>query len=345
MRKLYIHCGLPKTGTTSIQRFFSSERKKLRALGIEYPEIGLNDSGIAHHSVAEQLNRRAEFNGDAEAVGGILNYLRAPDRQPTVVLSSEGFATCLYNKRTQGRFIGFLRSARKLNDHVSIVFRIRPFSQYFDSWYIQRLKRGSVSVDVHQYIHESRRWVRNFFRSLKAVKDTFGRDCIIIIDTDEGGGDAVAALLARIGVADMMPVTNVPRHNERLGLKKAALIYQLQLLANAAGQDAEAELAPLRTAIVRSKDFPEDIYRYRVIPIAEANRIQLTARNCTMPFLKEFVAYATEPEPEIYEAVSLADTVLSTEDSEFLGELFPAEFQSGRLLDAWRKGLRHESSN
>lgn len=345
MRSLYIHCGLPKTGTTSIQRFLSSERKQLRTLGIEYPEIGLNYSGIAHHNIAEQINRRAEFHSDTEAVGEFLNYLRAPERQPTVVISSEGFAICLYNRRTQARFIGFLRSTRKLNDSVSIVFRIRPFSQYFDSWYIQRLKSGSVPTDIRQYAHESRRWVRQFFRALKVVKDTLGRECIIIMDINEGGGDAVTALLARVGVADMVTGTNVPRHNERLGLKKAALIYQLQLLFNAAGQKSEAEIATLREAIVRSQDFPEDIYRYRVIPISEANRIQMVARNCAMPFLRKFVENSTEPEPEPYEAVSLAATMLSREDCEFLQQSLPPEVQSSGLLEAWRKGIRTDSPN
>jgi len=345
MRRLYIHCGLAKTGTTSIQRFLSSERERLRTLGIEYPEIGLNYSRIAHHYIAEQLNSRAEFNSDAGAVGEFLNYLRAPDRRPTVILSSEGFATCLYNRRTRGRFIGFLRSTRKLNDSVSIVFRIRPFSQYFDSWYIQRLKSGTVSIDMRAYVHESRRWIINFFRSLKALKDSMGRECIIIIDINEGGGDAVSALLARIGLADMMIGTNVPRHNERLGLKKAALIYQLQSLANAADRGSEAEVAALRAGVVRSREFPEEVYRYRVISLTEANRIQLVARKCTLPFLKELVANATEPEPEAYEAVSLANTMLSAEDCEFLQQSLPAELRSSSLLEAWRKGIRTDSPN
>ena len=127
MRNLYIHCGLAKTGTTSIQRYFSSERNGLNALGVEYPEIGLNRSRIAHHQIADQFIAKAEFDIASGPVGEVLSYLAAPNRQPTVVLSSEGFANCLYNRRTRGRFLDFLRSARKLNDGVFVVFRVRPF--------------------------------------------------------------------------------------------------------------------------------------------------------------------------------------------------------------------------
>src|ERR1700733_12094132 len=211
MRRLYIHCGLAKTGTTSIQRYLSSGRESLRARGVEYPEIGLNLSGIAHHGIADQLNAKTEFDATSGPVGDVLSYLAAPSRQPTVILSSEGFVNCLNNSRTRSRFLCFLQSALKLNDAVFVVFRVRPFGQYFDSWYLQRLKSGGAPVDIDAYVKESLRWIRNYFRSLTELNGTIGLERIVVIDANEGNGDAVSALLTRIGIADQIPNLPVER--------------------------------------------------------------------------------------------------------------------------------------
>jgi hypothetical protein len=337
MRRLYIHCGLAKTGTTSIQRYLSSGRESLRARGVEYPEIGLNLSGIAHHGIADQLNAKTEFDATSGPVGDVLSYLAAPSRQPTVILSSEGFVNCLNNRRTRSRFLGFLQSALKLNDAVFVVFRVRPFGQYFDSWYLQRLKSGGAPVDIDAYVKESLRWIRNYFRSLTELNGTIGLERIVVIDANEGNGDAVSALLTRIGIADQIPNLPVERYNERVGLKKAALLYQLQQLANAEGAASAPEVATLRNAIVRMEEFPDDIFRYRVIPFKDANKIQLTAHTCAAPFLRPLIAQAIKPEPEFYDAVSLPANRLSAEDQVFLGQSLPPELQSGHLMDLWRK--------
>jgi hypothetical protein len=337
MRNLYIHCGLAKTGTTSIQRYLSSERTGLNALGIDYPDIGLNRSRIAHHKIADQFIAKAEFDIATGPVGEVLSYLAAPNRQPTVILSSEGFANCLYNRRTRGRFFGFLRSACKLNDGVFIVFRVRPFAQYFDSWYVQRLKIGSVPIDIDEYVQESLRWLKNFFQCLKALKEAIGVERIVVIDADEGDGDAVSALLSRVGAADYIPSQPIERYNERLGLKKGALLCQLQQLASAEGPATTPEISALRSAIVRMDEFPDDIFRYRVIPFEDANKIQMRAHKCALPFLRPLVGQAIKPESEFYDVVSLPGTKLSAEDKAFLSQSLPPELQTGHLLDLWRK--------
>ena len=337
MRNLYVHCGLAKTGTTSIQRYFSSQRKSLREFGIDYPKIGLNKSEIAHHKLSEQLNSRDEFDISAGPVGHLLRYMENPLRQEKVVISSEGFANCLYNRRARERFLGFLRASRKVNDGVFVVFRIRPFGQYFDSWYVQRLKSGTVPADIGDYVNDSQRWLKNYFASLKVLKETIGVEQIMMIDVHEGGGDAVSALLSRVGVPSRVPDPDEERFNERLGLKKAALIYALQQLAPSEDSRAAQELEELRTVIVKSDEIPNDIYRYRVIPFQSANKIQYAAHKCALPFIRPLVANSILPEPSFYDAVSLADTKLAPEDKDFLENSLSANARSTDLFESWRK--------
>ncbi len=46
-KRLYIHIGTHKTGTTSLQNFLFANRKKLADAGVSYPEIGI-DEGAQH---------------------------------------------------------------------------------------------------------------------------------------------------------------------------------------------------------------------------------------------------------------------------------------------------------
>jgi hypothetical protein len=335
MRRLFIHCGLARTGTTAIQRHFSQERANLRTIGIDYPNIGLNKAGIAHHGIADQILTRAEFSSGSGPVGDFLNFLDAPDRLSTVVISSEGFANCLHNRRTRERFLNFTRSARKINDGTFLVFRMRPFSQYFDSWYIQRLKIGGVPLDLSAYSQSCLRWLKTFLQGLSALKSALGAESIIIIDANAAGGDAVLAFSSHIGASAAEGTGTSERHNSRLSLTKAAIIYQLQSLAGSDSRDPNTDLARLRLAILKSKDFDEDVTDYRVIPFADANKIQSLARRCTPPFLEEPLSGMTAPEAEPYDAISLGQLKVFDGAIEQLKSFLPNDMQSTPLFEAW----------
>jgi hypothetical protein len=253
----------------------------------------------------------------------------------TVVLSSEGFANCLHNRRTRARFLDFLGSAKKRNDSTFIVFRIRPFSEYFDSWYVQRLKIGAVPLDMSEYTRECLRWLRSFLQGLKALKNAVGADNIIIIDADAAGGDAVVAFSSHIGVSATDGAVTSERHNSRWGLTKAAIIYQLQSIAGADGARPNSDLSRLRQAILKSKDFDADITRYRVIPFDDANRIQSVARRCAPPFLEKQLSAMTAPESGSYGAISLGKLKVFDESIEQLKASLPDDLQSTSLFAAW----------
>lgn len=53
MKKLYIHIGVHKTGTTSIQHFLCHNRSILEQFGHTYPDIDITQA--AHHKVANEL--------------------------------------------------------------------------------------------------------------------------------------------------------------------------------------------------------------------------------------------------------------------------------------------------
>ena len=55
MKTLYIHIGMPKAGSTSLQTFFTLNRARLQAHGVDYPDRGIYFHKVAHHVWARAL--------------------------------------------------------------------------------------------------------------------------------------------------------------------------------------------------------------------------------------------------------------------------------------------------
>lgn len=101
---LYLHIGLPKTGSTSIQRFLRDNREHFLRQGVLYPTTGLHGPG--HMQLAWAFTGRAarehlrdrnplpEEKGDERTRDAILNEVgAAKPAVSSVVISSEGLAS------------------------------------------------------------------------------------------------------------------------------------------------------------------------------------------------------------------------------------------------------------
>lgn len=90
LKKLYIHIGLGKTGTTSIQESLAQSRPILNSKGILYPKAGTMGigNGLAHHELASCKDSLKE----AEIYWEILAEQKEYECH-SVVLSSELFTT------------------------------------------------------------------------------------------------------------------------------------------------------------------------------------------------------------------------------------------------------------
>lgn len=85
-KKLFLHIGMGKTGTTALQDFFAHNRKPLAALGIAYPERGIMSN--AHHLLSPHIPRFLEDQWQFESVDEWAPEL-AEQEGDRVLLSSE----------------------------------------------------------------------------------------------------------------------------------------------------------------------------------------------------------------------------------------------------------------
>ncbi|NCX00750.1 MAG: hypothetical protein EBW75_03920 [Actinobacteria bacterium] len=146
-KRLIIHPGFHKSGTTALQESFALNRPLLRENGIFYPPIGSK----AHHRVAWALtqrpwgwNRRGGERTPEKYWDRMASRINGA-KEETVILSSEFFS------EIDGERIRKIRSEIKGRD-IQILFTLRPLAKLLPSSYQQYLKYG-ITVEYEDWLH------------------------------------------------------------------------------------------------------------------------------------------------------------------------------------------------
>ncbi|QDL91791.1 hypothetical protein FDP22_08390 [Paroceanicella profunda] len=197
-RRIHLHIGAPKTGTTTLQTALATHRRMLAREGAIYPRAGClaSGAGVAQHLLA--LSLRAEYPAfiapperqPAEQVWAAL--LAEIDRAPAgdILLSSEAF----FHLDTQA----VARVAEYLSGHeVHVVAVERNPLQRLRSRYIQSVKAPPFGrLDFHAYALRATRRQADDARLWEA---TFGSAAVTRLRYDaptEPGGLVPSVLVA-----------------------------------------------------------------------------------------------------------------------------------------------------
>lgn len=179
-KNLFLHIGFPKTGTSSIQYFFSQNRKALNTLGILYPLSGntpyAGQAGLAFAARMKALNPFKILIDEIQ---------RSPCK--TIVLSSEYFFMLEANK------IKFI--AEQLSDFkVTVIVYLRRQDARIESGYLQVLRDTDFrfSGSIEDYISFLRTHPRrtDYYKFLQPWSDIFGLSAIrVCVYEEHSGGD------------------------------------------------------------------------------------------------------------------------------------------------------------
>jgi hypothetical protein len=129
---LYIHVGMPKTGTSAIQKMLANNRQKLASLGYTYPG-NLND----HWPFVEGL-RVLDGMLTNDLVRPILEEIRESDNH--AILSCEGFSD-MRSAKMPAHLMEALR-AFGITHRVVVILYVRRQDDWLDSGYRQKVKMG-----------------------------------------------------------------------------------------------------------------------------------------------------------------------------------------------------------
>ncbi|MBD3275398.1 MAG: hypothetical protein GF372_08820 [Candidatus Marinimicrobia bacterium] len=146
MKDLYVHIGMAKTGTTSIQKLLASSSTKLSGDKVLYPIAGRPqvdfDSKYGHHNLAWSIIDKKII--DKESLIALRKEIENFDGK-TVILSSEVFSK--FDSKEVESFLSYFH-----NFNVHLVIYLRNPLSYLKSSYKQMIKTGKISISFQKYV-------------------------------------------------------------------------------------------------------------------------------------------------------------------------------------------------
>ncbi len=231
MRKLILHIGYPKTGTTTLQAFLARNGAALTARGVIYPSAGLVHE--AHYGVNFALGLALHDRPEGFQVSGTIPADIAAEADAsgvdTVVLSSEYFITAkpAAIRRVREFFADF---------EVRIVCYLRRHDDALESAYAQAVKtvvdppwhdsiqgfllhNAGLGTVSYEYLGVLRQWA-----------GVFGAGNIIVrpYEAAQNVPDLPGDFLRAIGVEDGPDFVRPPSANRSIGPLVAAAIRMVR---------------------------------------------------------------------------------------------------------------------
>lgn len=191
MADIYLHIGLNKTGTSSLQDFFRMNAQALLNEGVCYPQAGRD--AAAHHPLSKWLKspKGMALGATAPMVAGLLDEIRDADK---VVISSEDFHT--HGPKSIEQLARLFAGHR-----VHVVLYVREHVAYLASWYQQNVQATHLSCAFDSFCYFTRKPLARIADQWARV---FGRDRVMVGLYDRASliqGDVVQDFAARIGLA------------------------------------------------------------------------------------------------------------------------------------------------
>jgi hypothetical protein len=212
MKKLILHIGSTKTGSSAIQSFLWTNRNALADYGVLYPDIGIASS--AHHLLAASIHpnawrMHADFFAEQDRAA-VFEEFRQRLQQAASLTSAD--TILISSEYWWGRFHDrtFLEQTKRLIDGFDsrVLCYLRPQDEWLESTYCQRVKSGEVRT--------FREWLLANFEQgmafcqydvvLKQWENVVPADRIQVRTYEpEGATDSIRDLLDLLGI---------PQHNQ-----------------------------------------------------------------------------------------------------------------------------------
>ncbi|MCV3764404.1 hypothetical protein [Rhizobium sp. TRM95796] len=166
--RIILHCGAPKTGSTSFQHLLYANRPLLLEKGFYCPAVSRKKR--VKDDVRILLGEMSKPENDNQAyrfhIGEVIEKIRAETGCHTLIISNEN----LLGKPFMGPRRKFYESAEEraerlhlaLQDYdVDVRFVIRDYAGFLPSWYVQQVRMGSAmrfSDFLHGYDFKGMNW-------------------------------------------------------------------------------------------------------------------------------------------------------------------------------------------
>ena len=328
---LYVHGGLGRTGTTSLQAALRQHRHRLAEVGVIYPDQWRKENGDAHHGIPELLEPASAHNGETDAFKG---FLRSNQDQ-TVLLSTEHLSISLAKEYRAG-LLDFFSAASRITP-VTGLWTIRRADSLFTSGYLFWLWNDRPVSSPVETFDEISQLLTGWLAGLGELSEALGGR--VAFSRYDSNGAHQEEILRAVGVADSVRGTILghlrqgPRLNR--GLTQKAAIAMLHLDAISARAGVEIPRPALREALYDGRiqfdgDAPCELVGSEARRTLHEQALNTSADLGFAPYMDFFA----EDEIEPAEAVSLDPSVLTDTDlARILAQVHPATTGGGFALD------------
>ncbi len=233
-KRLIVHAGFHKTGTTALQSSLYAARDDLSRIGFEYPVVG----GKAHHKAIYSLMERGwgweDRGGNPHNPKKWPELIKKVDRaKSTAIISSEFL--CELTDQQVAKFRNDLDI-----DETTIYFTLRPLLKIVPSAYQQHLKIG-IRSDYEKWLHSildepgvssitPSFWVRHqHAKVLARWAKYYGRERVKLVIVDEQNPDFMYKTINREwGLSESLLVPQQDKDSNRsLTLDEVALLRRV----------------------------------------------------------------------------------------------------------------------
>lgn len=227
--KLYLHIGMNKTGSTSIQNYLSSNYEFFRKNGLLYPKAGRAKHAHFGLSTALGFHNKKDLPDEAK-----LNDLKQSleseinDFKGSIVLSSENFIKNKTLKQVEKFFRGY---------DVYVVIYLRRHDLWWESSYSQALKMVNNppwNKGINNYIKFSKnRGIGNYRSIVDKWSNVFGTEKVIVkpFEKSQIHNGLVKDFLETVGLINQNYLPDEPQlANSSLSLKAMELLEIIQRL-------------------------------------------------------------------------------------------------------------------
>ncbi|MCD8021357.1 MAG: hypothetical protein LUF92_17830 [Clostridiales bacterium] len=193
MKTLYLHIGLPKTATTSLQYFCVENEKIFNEKGYTYPVFERKFYRINKYRNGAFLVARIKGkNGERNTIEEDKLYRQNMDiiienfqKYDNVILSNEGIWNAVFTRNVNTSLWEKLKKeAAQHGFNVKILVYLRRQDSYTDSGWNQKVKSGKKvgSTWTGEYFIENVNQLiqLDYYNTLKNIEDILGKDNIIV---------------------------------------------------------------------------------------------------------------------------------------------------------------------
>jgi hypothetical protein len=225
MKKVILHIGRHKSGTSSLQNFLVRNRLLLEQHDYLYPQVGI--SSVAHHEIANAFSQKNVLNHGAAAIleSELIEAFRAElvtTTATSIIVSSEKFTAC-NPKLMKELFAGY---------EVEVVIYLRDQLSYLASAYAQIVHADTITESIEDYYETFLSRNIDYWKFIKRWESTFGDNVSVALFDRKAlhEGDIIKDFLWRftsIDIANQSVQALMKDHNPTLGA--SLLIYKLYL--------------------------------------------------------------------------------------------------------------------